>query len=153
MGPPPFDAKFDVVSASPVIRPLNPREMVNILSNHQVLSGQPKDTSRLDEAMYVKLLLPEVCKYVNLTAESQAAVQTVSCQVLFSLSLNNFSAVFSRISSRYEGDESDHVCKLLICKFQYKEMSIVIQDVIFISPSRNFLITCSRCTVVWNKQE
>ena len=32
MGPP-FDAKFDAVSASPGIRPLNPPEVVDILSN------------------------------------------------------------------------------------------------------------------------
>ena len=33
MGPPLFDAKFDAVSVSPGIRPLNPQEVVNILSN------------------------------------------------------------------------------------------------------------------------
>ena len=37
MGPPPFDAKFDIFSASPVIWPKNPREMVSMLSSHRPL--------------------------------------------------------------------------------------------------------------------
>ncbi|KAK2156732.1 hypothetical protein LSH36_206g01021 [Paralvinella palmiformis] len=55
----------------------------------QVLNSQPKDTSRLDEAIYVKLLLPEICKLKHLASK-----------VLFALSQNNFTAVFSRISAR-----------------------------------------------------
>ena len=35
---------------------------------------QPKDTSRLDEAMYVKLLLPEICKVFKLIILIQAEI-------------------------------------------------------------------------------
>ncbi|XP_067682311.1 neurofibromin-like isoform X6 [Haliotis asinina] len=68
----------------------------------QVLNSQPKDTSRLDEAMYVKLLLPEICKFLNQQSDTPVMMQLkkLASEVLFALSLNNFTAVFSRISAR-----------------------------------------------------
>lgn len=70
----------------------------------QVLNSQPKDTSRLDEAMYVKLLLPEICKFLNLPNENQLVVQLkhLASKVLFALSQNNFTAVFNRISALWD---------------------------------------------------
>ncbi|ESO97611.1 hypothetical protein LOTGIDRAFT_104331 [Lottia gigantea] len=68
-----------------------------------VLNSQPKDTSRYDEAMYVKLLLPEICKFLNHPMESCLLVsqlKNLASEVLFALSLNNFTAVFNRISAR-----------------------------------------------------
>ncbi|KAL3856417.1 hypothetical protein ACJMK2_011181 [Sinanodonta woodiana] len=68
----------------------------------QVLNSQPKDTSRLDEAIYVKLLLPEICKFLNQPVENSLGLQlkNLASKVLFALSLNNFTAVFNRISAR-----------------------------------------------------
>ncbi|XP_050410069.1 neurofibromin isoform X2 [Patella vulgata] len=73
-----------------------------------VLNSQPKDTSRYDEAMYVKLLLPEICKvysfqFLNHPMENCLLVsqlKNLASEVLFALSLNNFTAVFNRISAR-----------------------------------------------------
>ena len=88
------------------------------------LSGQPKDTTRFDEAMNVKLLLREICQFIgklnffllnfyspsclfyhvfaDLPNENAMVNQlkALASKVLFALSLNNFNAVFSRISSR-----------------------------------------------------
>ncbi|XP_076453075.1 neurofibromin-like isoform X4 [Babylonia areolata] len=69
----------------------------------QVLNSQPKDTSRLDEAMYVKLLLPEICKFLNQNTDSNPLAQqlrNLASEVLFALSLNNFTAVFNKISAK-----------------------------------------------------
>ncbi|CAL1527010.1 unnamed protein product, partial [Lymnaea stagnalis] len=65
----------------------------------QVLNSQPKDTSRLDETMYVKLLLPEICKFLNQQTDNQQ-LKTLASEVLFALSLNNFTAVFNKISAK-----------------------------------------------------
>nr|XP_054775048.1 neurofibromin-like [Lytechinus pictus] len=66
------------------------------------LSAQPKDTSRSDETMLVKSLLPEICQLLNVISENPLTHQlrTSASRVLFALSLNNFNAVFSRISAR-----------------------------------------------------
>ncbi|KAH3876996.1 hypothetical protein DPMN_000850 [Dreissena polymorpha] len=68
----------------------------------KVLNSQPKDTSRLDEAIYVKLLLPEICKFLNLQNDTPYVLQlkSLASKVLFALSLNAFNAVFSRISAK-----------------------------------------------------
>ncbi|EFX74727.1 hypothetical protein DAPPUDRAFT_307021 [Daphnia pulex] len=68
------------------------------------LSGQPKDTTRFDEAMNVKLLLREICQFIDLPNENPMVNQlkALASKVLFALSLNNFNAVFSRISSRLQ---------------------------------------------------
>jgi neurofibromin 1 len=86
------------------------------------LSGQPKDTTRFDEAMNVKLLLREICQFIGkqtlkykifnnnqvLTIDADLPnenpmvnqLKALASKYLFALSLNNFNAVFSRISSR-----------------------------------------------------
>ncbi len=92
------------------------------------LSSQPKETTRFDEAMNVKALLRELCQvldhykccqlnkwiiinsnslqlqFIDMPSENPMASQLklLASKVLFALSLNNFNAVFSRISARYE---------------------------------------------------
>ncbi|TRY54116.1 hypothetical protein DNTS_031164 [Danionella cerebrum] len=69
------------------------------------LAGQPKDCLRLDEAMLVKQLLPEICHFLHSCREGQqhaAQLRSSASAVLFSLSCNNFNAVFSRISTRLQ---------------------------------------------------
>ncbi|XP_047661070.1 neurofibromin isoform X2 [Tachysurus fulvidraco] len=69
------------------------------------LAGQPKHCMRLDETMLVKQLLPEICHFIYTYREgTQYAAELCSSAsgVLFSLSCNNFNAVFSRISTRLQ---------------------------------------------------
>uniref|UniRef100_A0A7M4ET45 Neurofibromin n=1 Tax=Crocodylus porosus TaxID=8502 RepID=A0A7M4ET45_CROPO len=69
------------------------------------LAGQPKDTMRLDETMLVKQLLPEICHFIHTFREGNqhaAELRNSASGVLFSLSCNNFNAVFSRISTRLQ---------------------------------------------------
>lgn len=64
---------------------------------------QTKDCLRLDEAMLVKQLLPEICHFLHSCREGQqhaTQLRSSASAVLFSLSCNNFNAVFSRISTR-----------------------------------------------------
>ncbi|MED6253283.1 Neurofibromin 1, partial [Ataeniobius toweri] len=67
------------------------------------LAGQSKDCLRLDETMLVKQLLPEICHFIHTYREGHqhaADLRASASAVLFSLSCNNFNAVFSRISTR-----------------------------------------------------
>ncbi|MCI4385895.1 hypothetical protein PGIGA_G00055860 [Pangasianodon gigas] len=69
------------------------------------LAGQTKDCLRLDEAMLVKQLLPEICHFLHSCREGQqhaTQLRSSASAVLFSLSCNNFNAVFSRISTRLQ---------------------------------------------------
>ncbi|CAL8136053.1 unnamed protein product [Orchesella dallaii] len=68
------------------------------------LSGQPKDTTRYDEAMNVKLLLREVTQFIDLPPESPQVIQVraLASRVLYALSVNNFNAVFNRVSGRLQ---------------------------------------------------
>ncbi|XP_030632149.1 neurofibromin isoform X1 [Chanos chanos] len=69
------------------------------------LAGQPKDCLRLDEATLVKQLLPEICHFIHTYREGHphaAELRASASGVLFSLSCNNFNAVFSRISTRLQ---------------------------------------------------
>ncbi|XP_063511528.1 uncharacterized protein LOC129017577, partial [Pongo pygmaeus] len=69
------------------------------------LAGQPKDTMRLDETMLVKQLLPETCHFLHTCREGNqhaAELRNSASGVLFSLSCNNFNAVFSCISTRLQ---------------------------------------------------
>ncbi|XP_076037771.1 neurofibromin-like [Oratosquilla oratoria] len=70
------------------------------------LSSQPKDTTtgRFDDAMNVKLLLREICQFIDLPNENPMVIQlkNLASKVLFALSLNNFNAVFNRISARLQ---------------------------------------------------
>ncbi|KPP76712.1 hypothetical protein Z043_103921 [Scleropages formosus] len=66
---------------------------------------QPKDSMRLDETMLVKQLLPEICHFIHTYREGNphaAQLRASASGVLFSLSCNNFNAVFSRISTRLQ---------------------------------------------------
>uniref|UniRef100_A0A8C7U986 Neurofibromin 1a n=1 Tax=Oncorhynchus mykiss TaxID=8022 RepID=A0A8C7U986_ONCMY len=69
------------------------------------LTLQSKDCLRLDETMLVKQLLPEICHFIHTYREGHqhaAELRASASGVLFSLSCNNFNAVFSRISTRLQ---------------------------------------------------
>ncbi|XP_046892611.1 neurofibromin isoform X2 [Hypomesus transpacificus] len=69
------------------------------------LAGQSKDCLRLDEAMLVKQLLPEICHFIHTYREGHqhaTELRNSASGVLFSLSCNHFNAVFSRISTRLQ---------------------------------------------------
>ncbi|XP_029372561.1 neurofibromin isoform X1 [Echeneis naucrates] len=69
------------------------------------LAGQSKDCLRLDETMLVKQLLPEICHFIYTYREGHqhaSELRASASAVLFSLSCNNFNAVFSRISTRLQ---------------------------------------------------
>lgn len=71
---------------------------------------QSKDCLRLDETMLVKQLLPEICHFIHTYREGHqhaAELRASASAVLFSLSCNNFNAVFSRISTRCSSHLSD----------------------------------------------
>ncbi|KAK2587535.1 hypothetical protein KPH14_003672 [Odynerus spinipes] len=77
------------------------------------LVNQPRDTTKYDEAMNVKLLLREICQFIDIPNDSpqNAHLKNLASKVLFALSLNFFSAVFNRISARLQelsncGDEN-----------------------------------------------
>ncbi|PAA68954.1 hypothetical protein BOX15_Mlig013644g1 [Macrostomum lignano] len=73
------------------------------------LIGQPKETSRLDEAILVKNLLQEICRvrklvqnFMTLTGENSkmnGELLTLASRVIYALSVNNFNTVFNRILS------------------------------------------------------
>ncbi|KAK7882743.1 hypothetical protein WMY93_028917 [Mugilogobius chulae] len=70
-----------------------------------VVSSAIEDCLRLDETMLVKQLLPEICHFIYTFREGQqhaAELRASASAVLFSLSCNNFNAVFSRISTRLQ---------------------------------------------------
>ncbi|CAB3257524.1 unnamed protein product [Arctia plantaginis] len=69
------------------------------------LSSQPKDTAKYDEAMNVKILLREVCQFIDMRNENTVnnmLLRQLASKVLFALSLNFFNAVFNRISARLQ---------------------------------------------------
>ncbi|XP_014223009.1 neurofibromin isoform X2 [Trichogramma pretiosum] len=68
------------------------------------LANQPKDNTKYDEAMNVKILLREICQFIDLPNDTPQSthMKNLACKVLFALSLNFFNAVFSRISSRLQ---------------------------------------------------
>ncbi|KAF4521106.1 hypothetical protein B566_EDAN009061 [Ephemera danica] len=73
----------------------------------QCLSGQPKDTTRFDENMNVKLLLREICQFIAVSEgphenPNAVSIKNLASKVLFALSLNFFNAVFNRISARLQ---------------------------------------------------
>ena len=65
---------------------------------------------KYDEAMNVKLLLREICQFLDNGRDLSSGygdsgrdqLKTLASKVLFALSLNNFNAVFSRISERLQ---------------------------------------------------
>ncbi|XP_075746616.1 neurofibromin isoform X3 [Rhipicephalus microplus] len=65
------------------------------------LSRQPKETTRYDETMNVKALLRELCQFIDMPDSPMVVpLKNLASKVLFALSLNNFNAVFNRISGR-----------------------------------------------------
>ena len=86
-----------------------------------LVTGPCRDTgstSKHDEVMNVKLLLKEICQFLDMPNDNSNMVnqiRSLTSKVLYALSVNNFSAVFSRISSRLQelsvcNDENpDHV--------------------------------------------
>jgi neurofibromin 1 len=72
----------------------------------QCITSQPKDTNttRLDEAMYVNKLLPVLGKLVTIQSDlyPMSQVKQLASNVLFALSINNFSALFSKILTKLE---------------------------------------------------
>ncbi|XP_049859509.1 neurofibromin isoform X2 [Schistocerca gregaria] len=68
------------------------------------LSNQPKDTAKFEEAMNVKLLLREICQFIDVPQDNPNVLQlkNLASKVLFALSLNFFNAVFNRISARLQ---------------------------------------------------
>uniref|UniRef100_A0A8D3BJR5 Neurofibromin n=1 Tax=Scophthalmus maximus TaxID=52904 RepID=A0A8D3BJR5_SCOMX len=85
--------------------------LTTILKNvNNMVSGlsplrQSKDCLRLDETMLVKQLLPEICHFIYTYREGNqhaTELRSSASAVLFSLSCNNFNAVFSRISTRLQ---------------------------------------------------
>ena len=83
-----------------------------IIAHHHVnmifFQAHDAGTVKYDEAMNVKLLLREICQFLDTgrdtgyTDNSRDQLKNLSSKVLFALSLNNFSAVFSRISGRLQ---------------------------------------------------
>ncbi|XP_024879797.1 neurofibromin isoform X3 [Temnothorax curvispinosus] len=77
------------------------------------LANTPKDTTKFEEAMNVKLLLREICQFIGMPYDSPQTkmIRTLASKVLFALSLTFFNAVFNRISARLQelsnsGDEN-----------------------------------------------
>ena len=65
---------------------------------------------KYDQAMNVPLLLREICQFLDTSRDTSSGytdsgrdqLRSLASKVLFALSLNNFSAVFSRISGRLQ---------------------------------------------------
>lgn len=69
------------------------------------LSCQPKDTARTGEAMNVKLLLREICQFIDVQSDNNpfaTSLKPIASKVLFALSQNHFHAVFNRIAARLQ---------------------------------------------------
>lgn len=68
------------------------------------MANQTKDTARFEEAMNVKLLLRELCQFIDIndTNPNALALKALASKVLFALSQNHFGAVFNRISARLQ---------------------------------------------------
>lgn len=68
------------------------------------MANQTKDTARFEEAMNVKLLLRELCQFIDINESNPnaLALKALASKVLFALSQNHFSAVFNRISARLQ---------------------------------------------------
>lgn len=69
------------------------------------LSSQPAEAPKYDDLMNVKLLLKEICQFLDMNNETSSQVgqiRQLASKVLFALSVNNFQAVFNRISGRLQ---------------------------------------------------
>uniref|UniRef100_A0A668AMM4 Neurofibromin 1 n=1 Tax=Myripristis murdjan TaxID=586833 RepID=A0A668AMM4_9TELE len=89
----------------PLVKNLYLSQLIILDTLEKCLAGQSKDCLRLDETMLVKQLLPEICHFIHTYREGHqhaAELRASASGVLFSLSCNNFNAVFSRISTRLQ---------------------------------------------------
>ncbi len=70
------------------------------------LSSQAAEAPKYDDVMNVKLLLKEICQFLDMapseTSSQVMQIRNLASKVLFALSVNNFNAVFSRISGRLQ---------------------------------------------------
>jgi hypothetical protein len=61
---------------------------------------------KYDDVMNVKLLLKEICQFLDIAncenSNMAGQIRHLASKVLFALSVNNFNAVFSRISGRLQ---------------------------------------------------
>ncbi|XP_073965197.1 neurofibromin-like [Choristoneura fumiferana] len=81
--------------------------LVIVLDTLEICLSSPnaKDTTKYDENMNVKILLREVCQFIDMRNEntsSNTLLRQLASKVLFALSLNFFNAVFNRISARLQ---------------------------------------------------
>ncbi|XP_078741394.1 neurofibromin-like, partial [Lampetra fluviatilis] len=86
-------------------RNLHLSQLIILDTLEKCLAGQPKDTSRLDESMLVKQLLPEICLFIHQPRDGSggaAQLRSSASKVLFCLSCNNFNAVFNRTATRLQ---------------------------------------------------
>ena len=113
---------IDILRSIEAIRIMGPDQERNLYESYlivldtleQCLTTQPKDpgTTRLDEAIYVNKLLPVLSKLVNIPNEAAqvypiAQVKQLASNVIFALSVNNFSALFGKILNRLEETNDD----------------------------------------------
>ncbi len=66
-------------------------------------SSSSDNTAKHDETMKMKLLLKELCQFLDMPNDSSNMVnqiRTLASKVLYALSVNNFAAVFSRFTFR-----------------------------------------------------
>ncbi|XP_072156372.1 neurofibromin isoform X3 [Bemisia tabaci] len=84
----------------------NCRESLIIILDtlEKCLNNVPKDSARFEEAMNVKLLLREICPFLDGPSDNSAAnhLKVLASKVLFALSSNFFNAVFNKISGRLQ---------------------------------------------------
>jgi len=66
------------------------------------LSSQAPEAHKYGDVINVKLLLKEICQFLDLPANTEnsqvAQIRSLASKVLLALSVNNFNAVFSRIN-------------------------------------------------------
>lgn len=101
---------FNLQWANGTIRQAEPERcyydtLIIILTTlERCLTNQTKDTSRFEEAMNVKLLLRELCQFIDINESNQNAqsIKNLASKVLFCLSQNHFGAVFNRILARLQ---------------------------------------------------
>ncbi|XP_053200312.1 neurofibromin-like isoform X2 [Panonychus citri] len=80
-------------------------QLIVLYTLEKCLSCQPKEmTTRYEEATNVKTLLRELCQFLDMPNDNPMASQLklLASRVLFALSLNNFNAMFNRISTRLQ---------------------------------------------------
>ncbi|KAG1714683.1 Neurofibromin [Nymphon striatum] len=95
------DLKPPVLSSSDLEKNYYESLLIVLDTIEKCLNEQPTDTTRINEALYVKSLLKEICQFIDLPNDNAMVLQlkALASKVLFALSHNHFLAVFSRISA------------------------------------------------------